>query len=252
MIGAFSYTEKEQGLDVDNFLNSSVEKILGLNNTAAFALDYRTFQFAYLSENCAQVLGHDEKTLMKGGPQYFFERVVYHEDSAMVLSLFYYSLKSLLAIANHNLSSYKLTCLFRIMSQNGQVANVLQSGGFINCNERLQPIFELGIWQNASHWAKSNKTFCIFNQKGNGPAEMFTYHNAQNAMVKLQLTGAERGVLKRISRGLKTTEIAQELGIKDNTVNTHRRNMLYKMGLSSMEELVNLTMHSGWLDITSE
>lgn len=52
------------------------------------------------------------------------------------------------------------------------------------------------------------------------------------------LTAREREVLADIAAGKSTQEIAQHLGINGKTVDSHRRSMREKLGLSSASELV--------------
>lgn len=57
-----------------------------------------------------------------------------------------------------------------------------------------------------------------------------------------QLTAREHEVLGAIARGLSTQEIANLLGMSAKTVDSHRRNMREKLGLSSAGELVRYAM----------
>jgi DNA-binding NarL/FixJ family response regulator len=57
-----------------------------------------------------------------------------------------------------------------------------------------------------------------------------------------QLTAREHEVLRAIARGLSTQEIAKLLGMSAKTVDSHRRNMREKLGLSSAGELVRYAM----------
>ena len=52
------------------------------------------------------------------------------------------------------------------------------------------------------------------------------------------LTPRESGVLKLLTRGYTNRQIADELGVSIRTVETHRANILGKLGLSSRAELV--------------
>ncbi len=64
------------------------------------------------------------------------------------------------------------------------------------------------------------------------------------------LTSRETEVLRLIARGLETGEIAAHLGLRLKTVETHRRNMREKLGLSSSVELVRYAV--SWASQTAE
>jgi DNA-binding NarL/FixJ family response regulator len=61
------------------------------------------------------------------------------------------------------------------------------------------------------------------------------------------LTLRERDVLERIARGLTNRQIAEELFISPNTVETHRRHILEKLGVRSRAELVAQALERGLL-----
>jgi DNA-binding NarL/FixJ family response regulator len=54
-----------------------------------------------------------------------------------------------------------------------------------------------------------------------------------------KLSGREKEVLECIASGLTTHEIAEQLFISKNTVETHRKNLLYKLKARNTAELVN-------------
>lgn len=61
------------------------------------------------------------------------------------------------------------------------------------------------------------------------------------------LSPRERDVLQRIARGLTNRQIAEELFISNNTVETHRRHILEKLGVRSRAALVAHALERGLL-----
>jgi len=61
-----------------------------------------------------------------------------------------------------------------------------------------------------------------------------------------QLTSREREVLQLLAEGKSNRDIADELSISIKTVETHRANMMTKLGLSSKTELVKYALRKGW------
>jgi two-component system response regulator FixJ len=55
-----------------------------------------------------------------------------------------------------------------------------------------------------------------------------------------QLTPREREVLERLVQGSPSRSIARDLGIGDRTLETHRQNLMNKMDVNSIAELVRL------------
>lgn len=60
-----------------------------------------------------------------------------------------------------------------------------------------------------------------------------------------KLSEREQEVLTSITQGLTTQEIAKELFISKNTVETHRKNLLYKLGARNTAELITKAYKKG-------
>jgi two-component system NarL family response regulator len=55
----------------------------------------------------------------------------------------------------------------------------------------------------------------------------------------------EREIVRLLAAGRRSSEIAAELGISENTVETHRRNILRKLGLHGIAELTRYAIREG-------
>jgi DNA-binding NarL/FixJ family response regulator len=64
----------------------------------------------------------------------------------------------------------------------------------------------------------------------------------------VHLTGSEIEIVRLIASGRTTKEIAQSKCISFHTVNTHRKNIFRKLGVSSASELIIHAIKSGWID----
>ena len=62
------------------------------------------------------------------------------------------------------------------------------------------------------------------------------------------LTGSEIEIVRLIAGGLTTKEIATQKNISFHTVNTHRKNIFRKMGVSNASELIMQAIRAGWID----
>ena len=60
------------------------------------------------------------------------------------------------------------------------------------------------------------------------------------------LTNREREVLQLLAEGRANREIAEDLSISVKTVETHRSNMMNKLGLDSKTDLVKYALRKGW------
>lgn len=68
---------------------------------------------------------------------------------------------------------------------------------------------------------------------------------AGRAPLPVPLSGRHREVLELLASGLTAAEIAQRLGISKETANTHRRNLMRKLGLRNKAELIRYAIRHG-------
>ena len=64
-----------------------------------------------------------------------------------------------------------------------------------------------------------------------------------------QLTSTEMEIVRYISEGLTTKEIALRKFISVHTVITHRKNIFRKLGVSSVSELIMYALRAGWINL---
>jgi DNA-binding NarL/FixJ family response regulator len=64
-----------------------------------------------------------------------------------------------------------------------------------------------------------------------------------------QLTVSEMDIVRLISEGFTTKEIAQKKYISIHTVITHRKNIFRKLGVTSVSELIMYAVKSGWINL---
>jgi DNA-binding NarL/FixJ family response regulator len=62
------------------------------------------------------------------------------------------------------------------------------------------------------------------------------------------LTDREREVLGWLARGLSSKEVAQRLDISVRTVETHRANLMHKLGVKSVAVLIQVALREGIID----
>ncbi|MBX3044752.1 MAG: response regulator transcription factor [Candidatus Kapabacteria bacterium] len=62
------------------------------------------------------------------------------------------------------------------------------------------------------------------------------------------LTDRETTIAKLTSKGLTSAEIASVLFISPRTVETHRRNIMHKLGFKNQGELIKYAIESAWID----
>ena len=68
-----------------------------------------------------------------------------------------------------------------------------------------------------------------------------------SAISKYNITKRERDILSNLAAGKTSKQIGEQLFISHNTVDTHRRNLLKKLGCTSVVELAKIAYQNGLL-----
>lgn len=84
-----------------------------------------------------------------------------------------------------------------------------------------------------------------FIRRKSGPRENRSLNSEKDLF---RLTHRERQVFRYLALGLTTREISEHLGISCKTVETHRTNLLNKLGLNRMADLIRLAIREGLID----
>ena len=120
---------------------------------------------------------------------------------------------------------YTKVIAFTMFDQDEAVQQMLTAGahGYILKNSSLEVVLE------AIRTVSSGKTY--YDKKIHQP-------NAEKNSTKSVLSSREREILQLIAKGRTSHQIADELFIGKSTVDTHRKNMIRKLGLSGAGELL--------------
>ena len=114
---------------------------------------------------------------------------------------------------------------FTMFDQDGAVEQMLQAGakGYILKNSSLEVVLEVIRTVNAGSTYYDKKIVVQETEKNSS---------------KSVLSRREREILQLIAKGRTSHQIADELFIGKTTVDTHRKNMIRKLGLSGAGELL--------------
>lgn len=66
------------------------------------------------------------------------------------------------------------------------------------------------------------------------------------------LTKREQEVIRLVAEGYKNREVAERLGIRVKTVETHRANIMNKLALRNVAQLIRYAIQKGFVEIEKE
>tara|TARA_B110000908_G_scaffold138073_1_gene164035 strand:- start:196 stop:828 length:633 start_codon:yes stop_codon:yes gene_type:complete len=131
-----------------------------------------------------------------------------------------------LAVSMHNESHY-----IRSMLDNGANGYILKTTGRNEMISAIKAVYDGATFLSS---AVSSSLLKSMNQE-----------NTPNSQIKL--TPREIEVLKMIAEEYSNQEIAETLFISPRTVDTHRRNLLEKLGLKNTAGLVKFAIQKGYI-----
>ncbi|WP_420387961.1 DNA-binding response regulator [Roseivirga sp.] len=76
--------------------------------------------------------------------------------------------------------------------------------------------------------------------------DIITHKDLPNPM---ELSDREMQVIRYVAKGFSSEDIAAELNVSIHTVNSHRKNVLKKLGLKSPTELIVYALRQGWVTL---
>ncbi|NVK85961.1 MAG: response regulator transcription factor [Cytophagia bacterium] len=76
--------------------------------------------------------------------------------------------------------------------------------------------------------------------------DIITHKDLPNPM---ELSDREMQVIRYVGKGYSSDKIADELNVSIHTVNSHRKNVLKKLGLKSPTELIVYAVKQGWVSL---
>src|ERR1019366_5622473 len=75
---------------------------------------------------------------------------------------------------------------------------------------------------------------------------------SRGAPSRAPLSPSELRILTLVARGLRTREIADQMGVSGRTVETHLTNIFNKLGVASRTEAIVRAAARGWLTLDDE
>jgi DNA-binding CsgD family transcriptional regulator len=145
------------------------------------------------------------------------------------------------------IKNYKGQKKFRIRKNNGEFLEFLEQGTILQTNKKGDFIRALLTFTDISHLKTDNtQTFSIIGL--NGEPSYLNIPITQSTIPKSKdlLTNREKTILSHLINGSTSNNIAETLNISTHTVNTHRKNILYKTNCKSTTELILKSMEMGW------
>jgi DNA-binding CsgD family transcriptional regulator len=227
-------------------LTHHIKKIIEMDDYLPYSSTFfcitntQDLTFEFISKNMTASIGLDKDTLLNEGMRNFWNRI-HPEDIELWLKalndLMVFTLEEI-PIKKRKRMSY--TWNYRLKNASGTYVNIVQNTTPLEFDADMKPIIGLAHYTVLNSKIKMPITATAKLLNDNNEYETKYFNNFSQKLLTNGLTNRERDVIRLLTINKSSKEIAESLNISSNTVDTHRRNILKKLNISSTGELIGM------------
>lgn len=220
-----------------------------LPDTASFfyVVKFPDGHYNFLGRQQEAVSGYSNEEFMIRGVSLFLENI-HPEEVGIVLQQVYPDITSFLATLDEGARKQVLIQYnYRFRRKNGVFINLLENVHVLELDAAGRPAVALGnvIMLQNQEVLPLRLSIKMFRQ---GDVAEVVFSKAYSPLREDRiLTERELEILRHVAIGKTSKEIAEQLFISPHTVDTHRRNLLKKLGCRSVVDLTQVAFHNGIL-----
>ena len=239
---------KESDLDY-SVLDKHIALLNKLNvveSSSISIFDLYKKEHIYLSRGFETQLGWELNKVEEEGHQYIDSRVHPNDLFDLLESGNYYLDLAFFHIPRYEWRKYKVITDYRVRNSMGLYIRVIEQHLCLECDKNGNvwldlSIMDLNPYQDLS--APFHSRLINFET-----GELWEYQPKQPGLTdKPLLSTREKEVLKLIAGGFVSKQVADQLYISVNTVNTHRQRIIEKLNVSNTAEAIRYASKLGWL-----
>lgn len=226
---------------------TEIDNILPPSSIFFMVTNAFTFKYEFLSQNIEHALGLAREDVYSGGVQYLVAKV-HHEDAQIWIS----ALRDLMQFCITEVPVNKRTRLnvqynYRFEVKPGKVLNIVENQIPLELDESGKPIIFFGhitvYHDEIPHPIKASVR--LLNDLQEYETIFFKNYGIQQLLGGL--SNREQDIMRLLALGKTSKEIAKKFYISSHTVDTHRRNILRKLSLTSTSDIITYCQGDRWL-----
>lgn len=227
-------------------LETHIKKIIDLDNYLPYSSTFfcitntQSLEFEYISKNFKACLGLDSNLLKTNGMRYFWSRI--HPDDLekwlkALNELMEFTLGSISEVDRHK-ANY--TWNYRFKNADDVYVNLIQNTTPLAFDSQDKPIIGLAHYTVLNADIKMDISASAKLLNNNNEYETIYFNNYGQKLLSEGISNREKDVIRLLVLDFSSKEISQKLNISSHTVDTHRRNILKKLNISSTGELIGM------------
>ena len=225
-----------------------MDRFLPYSSTFFCITNTQDLTFEYVSKNYKASLGLDPNELKEKGMRYFWSRI-HPEDVEFWLQALNSLMKFTLSeIPKEKRQDASYTWNFRFKNAQNVYVNVVQNTTPLIFDSENKPIIGLAHYTIMHPDVKLDITASAKLLNDKQEYETIYFDSFSQKLLHDSVTNRERDIIRLLILDKTSKEISEKLNISSHTVDTHRRNILKKLDITSTGELVGiLKLNPHWL-----
>jgi DNA-binding CsgD family transcriptional regulator len=227
--------------DITEYIRSVdfLEDILSFSRTAFIVVEFNPWSYLYCSANVLEVLGHTPEQFMAGGPVFGLRRI-HRDDLETQVQVHNEMVQFLVGKPESERKKYKFSFTSRLIHGDGREVQILQNNFFLKWDATGNPMVKLITFTDIT-WYKDNSDFMVYVTRTNddGSNDVIKQENYSGNEDR-QLSNRELEILQWMCSGKTAEEIAETFSLSKNTVKTHKKAILKKLGCSNSAQAIAL------------
>ncbi|WP_179347805.1 LuxR C-terminal-related transcriptional regulator [Winogradskyella pacifica] len=236
------------------FLKEHIAKIIELDDYLPYSSTFfcvtntQDLTFEYISKNFTACLGLDAGELKALGMRYFWSRIHPEDIDAWLSALNSLMEFTLAEIPEDKRKDANYTWNFRLKNSDDVYVNIIQNTTPLVFDSDGKPIIGLAHYTVLDANVKMEITASAKLLNSHNEYETLFFNNFSQKLLNDSISNRERDVIRLLVLNQSSKQISKKLNISSHTVDTHRRNILKKLNISSTGELIGmLKMNQHWL-----
>lgn len=237
-------TGKQVRKEIDFELQKKILSVFNVGDFYYYVFNVVDLKFDFVSEDVKNILGFSPHEF---NLSFYLERI--HPDDKPLFLNYENAIRDFFSkLPTDKFFKYKVRYDYRMQKKDGSYIRILHQVITINYSIEGGILHTFGVHTDISHLKNSNSTsLAIIGLDGepsyfNYPVKTFVY-DSENKL----FSNRELEILNLLWEGKESKQIASELSLSPETVNTHRRNMLAKAQAKNTIELIRFAMKEGIL-----
>ena len=213
-----------------------------LDKSASFfyLFDFVKMRYLYVSDSIRHIMGYTGQDWIERGPEWVFS-TVYPEDVRRLMDLHKALFEHFYLLPASERKEYKYAWEVRVVRKDKAVIWVMQQGSFIEVDADGKPMVTFDILTDMTAFKKDKlMTLTMFKDVGKPHVKLYFPISGKEPFTKREIE-----LIKLLSDGFSSKQIADRLNISPHTVDTHRRNMLKKCGVADSIRMVAYARENG-------